>query len=52
VSLLEVSLPEVESIRRLSQRMRDILEDPFDNVKQVFVMARRDVTAGDELILV
>src|ERR1700733_13652163 len=52
VSLLGVSLPEVESIRRLSQRMKDSLEDPFDHVKQVFVMARRDVTAGDELILV
>jgi hypothetical protein len=32
--------------------MRDSVEDPFDHVKQVFVIVRRDVTAGDELILV
>jgi hypothetical protein len=28
------------------------LEGPFDHVKQVFANACRDVTAGDELILV
>jgi hypothetical protein len=32
--------------------MGDSLEDPFDHVKQVFVIARREVTAGDKLILV
>jgi hypothetical protein len=29
-----------------------MLEDPFDHVKQLFVMVLRDVTASDELILV
>jgi hypothetical protein len=35
------SLPEVESIRRLSQRMEASLEDPFEPVKHVFVVLTR-----------
>ena len=35
------SLPGVESIRRLSQRIGPSLEDPFDSVKHVFAALTR-----------